>query len=425
LRRHTEDREGGYQPRRFAWCTLLLVAAAVRGGWLGTHFADLRDDPDGYYRLAVNLVQTGTYGYRMEGAARIQPTAYRPPLYPVLLVCVGGASRLAPLAIAGLHLVLGVATVAGVFQLGRSWHLGQWSWAAALMTAVDPILLRQSSLVMTETLATALAVAALLALSRLDRKLNVRSAALAGVIIGLAVLCRPTFLVWLAVVVATTCLLPSPRFRRRICLAGGTVLAASLLLSVWFARNLLVLGHPVLATTHGGYTLLLGNNAGFYRYLGTAAWGEVWDSHQLDARYSRVRKELDGNEVLADRWAYAEARRQIRRHPLMFLRASVVRAGRLWGVLPHRIDPEEPVSVRIQRYVVAVWYAGVFLLALVGLARRGRAVVSRPYVWALLLCLAFTAVHLAYWSNLRMRAPLMPAVYLFAAGAVAWRRNRS
>jgi hypothetical protein len=44
-----------------------------------------------------------------------------------------------------------------------------------------------------------------------------------------------------------------------------------------------------------------------------------------------------------------------------------------------------------------------------------------------LLCLSFTAVHTFYWTDLRMRAPLMPFVALVAAAGLAWltaRRER-
>ena len=33
----------------------------------------------------------------------------------------------------------------------------------------------------------------------------------------------------------------------------------------------------------------------------------------------------------------------------------------------------------------------------------------------MLLCMAFTAVHSLYWSNIRMRSPLMPYLCLLAA----------
>jgi hypothetical protein len=38
----------------------------------------------------------------------------------------------------------------------------------------------------------------------------------------------------------------------------------------------------------------------------------------------------------------------------------------------------------------------------------------------LLLAISFTAVHLVYWTDMRMRAPLIPAVALAAAAGTGW-----
>jgi hypothetical protein len=40
-------------------------------------------------------------------------------------------------------------------------------------------------------------------------------------------------------------------------------------------------------------------------------------------------------------------------------------------------------------------------------------------MWGILLALVFTAVHTFYWTNIRMRAPLMPAVAIAAAAGAA------
>ena len=68
---------------------------------------------------------------------------------------------------------------------------------------------------------------------------------------------------------------------------------------------------------------------------------------------------------------------------------------------------------------VAGWYCGVYLLAAVGIWRLRWKLIQPPWVWGVLLCLVFTGVHTFYWSNLRMRAPLMPFVAL-VAGAALW-----
>ena len=135
------------------------------------------------------------------------PTAYRPPLYPLLLtgcVALGEYSRV---AVGLLHLALGVATVGLVLVLGRWWGLGRRAAAlAALLVACDPILLRWSTQVMTETLATFLAVAGLLALTwagraacgpTCRRPLNgLPLRRWPGPRWRLGALCRPTLLLW-------------------------------------------------------------------------------------------------------------------------------------------------------------------------------------------------------------------------------------
>jgi hypothetical protein len=105
----------------------------------------------------------------------------------------------------------------------------------------------------------------------------------------------------------------------------------------------------------------------------------------------------------------------ISRDPASFLRACVFRIGSLWGVVPQRVDPAESPVRRWVRYAVGVWYTAVLGLACVGLGTLGRRLLQPPWLWGLLLCLAFTAMHSVYWSNLRMRAPLMPVVCLAAA----------
>jgi hypothetical protein len=76
--------------------------------------------------------------------------------------------------------------------------------------------------------------------------------------------------------------------------------------------------------------------------------------------------------------------------------------------------------VKLLRWSVAGWYAALFALALLACVRLPAKLVRLPWLWGILLCAVFTAVHALYWSDMRMRAPLMPFVCLVgAAGAGA------
>ena len=121
------------------------------------------NDPDDYLRLAANLVEHRTFGsgHTAHGLPSAAVSAGAEPV-----VCRSAITSRNWLAIALLHVVLGVATVGLVccWGDGGDWDAGGAA-VAALLVACDPILLASSSLVMTETLATFLTTAGLLTLT--------------------------------------------------------------------------------------------------------------------------------------------------------------------------------------------------------------------------------------------------------------------
>ncbi len=176
-----------------------------------------------------------------------------------------------------------------------------------------------------------------------------------------------------------------------------------------------------MATTHGGYTLLLGNNPHFYEYLANGERTEPWDARELLDGYR-----ADGHrratfapdvplEIQRDRLDYQLAWQAIGREPARFARACLERIGRLWSPLPSRTDPRESGVHRAIRYLIGVWYAVWLGMAACGLVSLGRRAVRLPWLWGLSLCVVFTAMHAFYWSDLRMRAPLVPVICLLAA----------
>ncbi len=434
---------------------VLLFTFVVRGGVLLLTPDALTRDTDDYRRLAENLVEHGTFG---RGDT---PTAFRPPLYPLLLtgcVALGDGSRV---AISLLHVLLGVATVAMVFLLGRWWDLGTiGATIAALLTACDPILLAQSTQIMTETPATFLVTAGLvmitwtLATSGIGCPENANASDImktdplattqpwngfficiaTGAVLSLGAICRPTLLLWaLAVGLA---LLVKTKNSRELTAPGKCLtqfhlplmfaLGMVLVLCPWMIRNQIEFGRPVAATTHGGYTLLLANNPEFYEWLRTGDWGDVWRADHFNAEWDR-RKPSD--EIEANRLAYHEAWQNICREPGMFCYACFVRLGRFWSPLPHQVSADETTMRRFSRYAVAAWYVLEFLLTGIGAwcifqCRRTPHGFLQPWLYALLLVVSLTAIHSLFWTDMRMRAVVMPVVALATAAACTWRRKR-
>jgi hypothetical protein len=428
---------------------VLLCAVAVRGGILWLHADSLRGDPDGYRRLAENIVANGVLG------ERDIPTAYRPPLYPLLLAALARTAGLTPVSIGGLHLMLGVATVWLVLRLGIDWGLDRYALLGAALVACDPILLNQSTQVMTETLAAFLAALVLVLLTVTVDRSSMPAAICAGLAIALAVLCRPTFLVMLVLAPPTVLWLlrkympdapardggdiertPSPARRaseeapslaRRVGMATIVLTFALGGLAPWAIRNQLVFGRPILTTTHGGYTLLLGNNPSFYEHLHTAPLGSVWSAEELQRGLSTQgetkgapAKDHARSELETERRNYELAWQNIRAQPALFLRACLHRITRMWGVLPYQIDADEGAAGRWLRYATALWYTLELALAVVGVWSLRSRLTRTPWLFGVVLAVGFTAVHTVYWTDLRMRAPLTPVVALATAAGGSW-----
>ncbi|RMG04409.1 MAG: phospholipid carrier-dependent glycosyltransferase [Planctomycetota bacterium] len=404
------------------------------------------DDPDGYRLVAENLVTEGVFGYGT------RPTAYRPPLYPLLLAAlrpdwVGFAFRLAC-----CHLVLGLGTAAIVWVLGRRYGLGKYAVVPPALVLVDPLLAAQSRLIMTETLAAFLVVATVAVWDfvlrrgvdrspdgpasdyRASRRTLALGGAATGVLLALTCLCRPTFLLWGAIGVvglpmwaalgAHPTLLRAARWKRAVGLSAAIAVGMALGLSPWVARNVVRLGHPVVGTTHGGYTFYLANNPWFYRYLREGK-SPVWDAEEFNAHWAAERRTCRGDEVCADRKAYQAAMRAIKNDPAGFAWACVVRFGRFWSPLPHRLSSQESWERTVVRGLIAAWYVGWGVVVLLGALKRWSSIGGRGVwetwlrLWPGIACvLALSAAHTLFWSNMRMRTPLMPMLWLWAVWVV-------
>jgi 4-amino-4-deoxy-L-arabinose transferase-like glycosyltransferase len=359
------------------------------------------DDQDNYLPLAKSLAEGR--GYTFNG----RPTAYRPPLYPLVLApVVATLGHRQDWGVAALHLAVGAGTVLLTAATARGWGLSPCATlAASAIVAFDPVLVAQSRSVMTESLAAFLLAAALAGLTRPGAS----GAALGGLAFGLGALCRPSTIP-VAVLSALASALTGPALLKARAVRTLVILSTTAaVLAPWAVRNEWAVGAPVFTTTHGGYTLYLANNPVYYDEVVNGPPGAVWTGENQRLWWLAVDREMGGMpEPEADRRMRSKALRFIAAHPRDFVRASLARLGRFWG-----LAPSGAVYPGRLRALTAAWTLPLWLALALGLV-RGR-VWSWPRVAAPVAILALTAVHTVYWTDLRMRATIVPAVALVAA----------
>ncbi|MEZ6127553.1 MAG: hypothetical protein R3C59_02655 [Planctomycetaceae bacterium] len=437
---------------------LVFAGLALRIALLLFRTADLKTDPDAYVAHAETLLQTG--GYHVPGTDH--PTAFRAPLYPILLAGLKLIGLKTLFAIGTINALSAALLIIATWWLARVVGLrGIYPAIAAVAAGLDPLLLKYSGLPMTEVLTAALLTFAILQIlkSRLceaatdcdqhDQRQSLNSAVSAGFCFGLAGLCRPVTLITCAVLTLAQLWtlirarifrqhenVEPPRTARSTLLIMLPAIVAGLVLTPWIIRNAVQFGKFIPATTHGGYTLLLGNNDVFYQEVVLAEGHPVWQRGSLDHWQKQIRNAAlnDGvdmaDETAVDAWMYQQAFQVIRSQPETFRRACVLRWQRFWAVAPAR-ESEEPGS-RWLSMISAIWYSLLWLGLLSGLVSGGlrRLVRQSPQpaqvstnpggkpssgihlLW--LAILSFLLLHSFYWTNARMRAPLMGILCVLA-----------
>ncbi len=471
----------------FFW--LLLAALLIRGALLFSSLDSFEDDPDQYMSLAENWREYGVFGYGERA------TAFRPPLYPWALKTASLLSRRddgrkgnaleidadestsdgtrarfiddlllsRDASVALLHWILGVATVALVYFFARSLDFSPtFAALGAALVAVDPILLQQSRLVMTETLASFFAIAILncgaFALRRRTRdasRAQCVNYAFFGALLGLATLCRPAYLALAGLIFAYLTFVESRAFFSKS--GGGAILWApcvflvglALVLLPWAFRNQRELGVFKATTTHGGYTLLLANNPELYEHYRTNPNWTFWNPEAFQARLASdyeaalvqagVARDSKEAELFQDQWTQEQALNAIRSDRRTFFYSCFARIGELWRFRPYELGASGRFGA-LALDCVAIFYAleAAAFLAGLGVWFSGRkpsdescrrSFLASPWIWGWLLILSVQIPHLFYWTNMRMRAPLevfLPLLSLWGVSKVyiVWTRKK-
>jgi hypothetical protein len=126
--------------------------------------------------------------------------------------------------------------------------------------------------------------------------------------------------------------------------------------------------------------------------------------------FDSVNRETAGmTEHQADRYLRATVWRLARQRPGDFGRASLARLAHFWSVAP-----AASVYPTVARWTTLAWTVPLWIALLLGLAARSTW--SWPRVAAPMVVLGLTLVHSLFWTDVRMRAPIVPAIALIGAG---------
>jgi hypothetical protein len=390
----------------WAWLLLALLVRVAFALKLGGRQHQI--DEGAYFNTALSLASHGTLG----AGAVIPPV---PVAFFAAFLKLFGTSMLWPrLGQAAVGTFTAWAVGASTEDLSGSRRAGRLALAVA---AVYPFFVYYNGMLMSETLDVAVIVPGLWLLCRSLRGGQAAEAAGAGLLLGLAALCRAEGAFIMAVVWAAAAALRRDRLKM-LALAFGIWLLPILF---WCARNQAVVGRFAL-DIHGGMTLLHGTELFELNEVDT---GVAQRAFQETPAYLSSR---NLPEAERDRLYMKEAVAFMKAHPGRTLAQWTLKLATFWRLWPRTDKPYQedagshPSAGLPRGALVAIsllFEPALILGGLYGLwLLRSRMLELFPlYGWLL----GTMGVHVISVSQMRYRLPVMPLLILGAAVAVSRR----
>lgn len=339
--------------------------------------------------------------------------AQRMPGYPLLLAACGGSVQAARI----VQGFIDASTVLATYLLARRWLRVGTSLFAAVLVALNPFLAYFSSLLLSETVYTAIVAWGMVGLARPGTRGRFWWLGIALLVLGVYI--RPSG-AGMAISLALVSVFVPGRHpfavhsRWPLPVALTTLLLVAAALAPWAIRNRLALGEWVWLTTNHGVTLYDGWHID--NTTGGSDQSFIWRMPQLGLM----------NETERDSYLKQKAFEAIREHPGRTVLLAIKKMGRTWSPVPLS-QGERPM------YLLAglVYSLPVFLLAAAGLLfsdlpRHAKVLLLTPAAY-------LTLVHVASVGSLRYRLPAEPALAVLAAAGLAgvvagvayWRARRA
>lgn len=388
------------------------------GAWLNTHATGIAISA-----VVANLILTGGYAVRLGSVVRfhdeqvyldivssmaydkgftvdgVNPTAYRPPGYPFLLLpfhlATGGS-------VVALRLV-GVLALAGsvwfVYLLGRRAHTPATGAIAAVVVACYPLLIFTATTLYPQVPALFLLLVTFEMAARAlpeHTRPKIGYALFAGLVGGLLIITVPTFGVTAVGLVAW---LAWRRRANRRKVSWGTVVALIVAMAVvpgiWCVRNAVVLHAFVPVSTNDGFNLLLGNSPDTRADSGTDV---------NISRYTTFASVHQYNEVQADHYFTGQALSWIGHHPGS---AAELYAEKVVNNFAYSDDLATAGRASVvQDAVSAVSYYPILLLAVARLALYRRWRLSPTEKLVALTIVVNVLLLAVFFTRIRFRVPL-------------------
>jgi 4-amino-4-deoxy-L-arabinose transferase-like glycosyltransferase len=342
-----------------------------------------------------------------------EPTAYRPPAYPLFIAALFNVTRNSIFAIKLIHVVLGVMAVFFTYLIAWNTFNSMIGLIAAGIVAFTPSLISYSSLIASENLGIALFLISIYFLLIYARSYKIKFAVFSGIFLGITGLMRPEVLL-LPIIWISYLAFQRNKISRIIKTSLAFLLPAILVILPWTIRNYLQFHHIIPISSNGGIMLLVSfNNQTADRANNTKVFAPL---------YERALK--DGwDEAKTSNYAATEAMHFIRDHPYAAIRLIPIKLYYLFsddisGISWNFIKTIRPVSqsLILSLKIIAQTYYSLIIISALSTILFWKKLKEYPSAILLLITILYWII---YYSVIittdRYHLLILPIIAIFSA----------
>lgn len=389
----------GFNQNKIFWITSAAFLIRLIFGLLLDKNAVATDALD-WNNLAFDIIHHGKFS-----------SNYRGPVYPLFLALIYSIFGYSVYAVRIIQSILGALTCLTAYYIGKKVFNKNIGILAAGISCIYPYFIYYSADIMSETVLTFLLSLSILILFKWHENINIKNSILYGIIIGITLLCKGTFLpfymlslCWMLFAVKHT------KFYIKLRSVFVVILFMFITLMPWIIRNYNQYNKFVLLGL-GGQSLWLANNPDsiIIEMLPAMNINKLSDNFTwYDAKkYAKI---LQLPAVEADKWFHDQAVDFIKTNPKIFIELSVRRFFHFWRLYP--------LIASFQNKIAAILTSGILLpLGWLGILLSFK-VYYRKTVFLIMLLISISMIHTIFLSTIRYRVPVDLYMIIFASYTV-------
>lgn len=397
--------------RRYAGIFISLIGAALALGFTFLLYPflssplDMTLDPDAYGRLAQGMHQHGSFSYFPDD----NPSIRRGPLYPALIWSILAINpNWYPHGVQAVQCLLFGLTVLTIFRMSETLWNRRTAVLASMACCCNPVLIWFTGRVWGEVTLFFLFTLLAALVFHLIRRPSIYGALIVGVVLGMLILCKQTFLPF-ALLLPLFLLFTKLRNACGYSLCITTVVL--LLVLPWTARNWGLTGMFVPVHVSAGVQIQLGDK---YLENFTGVSSLTYDHVQrveeeviagiprMPAQLSLAQKDAHGDALLV-----RQSLVKYRNSPLFFLKKLGMNAVMFWFAAS---SPMKTLWVSLFQLPILAF----FIIYSFDLLLKKRAV-RTGHGAVVLMIWTYFLLHLPFFAVARYSSVLIPVMSMYAA----------